>query len=433
MSSAPFLALGAWLLTYLLHSTALLGSVALLQRFTPRRTARFAETAWRAALLGSVVTATVQLLLAEVELPLIGFGSAASGAAMASSQRGASWLARAGETEMLRYLTPVLVSAVVLWLSIATLRVIALVRAHRAFRGSLAGRTPLDAERAHRVAVWFAAQRLRPSRVSVSANIETPLVLGANEVCLPSRALGAFTSAELDAALAHEVAHLVRRDGRWLTLSALVERMLFVQPLNRVAHERLRALAECACDDWALARTRDPIALASALTHVTSWLVGNPSHALAIGMSSHRVERESLAVARVRRILDPAETRFALHPRGVQRAFAATALAAVVLLVPRVPPGALGVARTAALHSPNTRFTISAHDDAGPFTLTLQGSVVVGATIDGEPVATNRIRQVGTRVVVVGNDGADALDLTVTGAGGISWNSRPAPSISLAR
>lgn len=434
MASAPLLALGAWLLTYLVHSTMLFGAVALMRVVAPRRTLPFAETAWRVALFGGIGTATVQLVLASLGSHLPGFASVVAGTPTVLAGRGMRWLAHTSDAARLETFTPFIGPAVVVWLLIAAIRLLALVRAHRAFSRMLADRTPLGGATAREVHARCSEARGSRARLSVSPRIATPLVIGGGEVCLPARAVETFTLAELDAALAHEVAHLVRRDSIWLTLSAVVERVLFVQPLTRVAHDRLRVLAECACDDWALARTQDPLALASALTHVTGWLAGNRLHALAIGMSSHRVDRESLAVARVRRILDPAETRLGIGPGPAQLSFAATALAAVVLLVPHVAPRALQHGnRTTAAHARNTRYTISAHDDAGPFTLTLEGRDVVGMTIDGEQVAASRIRRIGARVVVAGTDGNDALDVTLTGPGGISWNSRSASSTALAR
>ena len=55
--------------------------------------------------------------------------------------------------------------------------------------------------------------------------------------------------------LAHEVAHLVRRDPHWLVAARVIETVLFVQPLNRLARLRLQEVAEYLSDDWAMART----------------------------------------------------------------------------------------------------------------------------------------------------------------------------------
>ena len=51
----------AWLLTYAVHSTALIGTVWLAERGGLLRSLRLRDVAWRTALLGGVLTATLQL------------------------------------------------------------------------------------------------------------------------------------------------------------------------------------------------------------------------------------------------------------------------------------------------------------------------------------------------------------------------------------
>nr|MDP9122570.1 hypothetical protein [Acidobacteriota bacterium] len=53
--------LAAWLLTYALHSTLLLSLAWLASRRLARRSLRLEEAAWRFALLGAMLTASLQL------------------------------------------------------------------------------------------------------------------------------------------------------------------------------------------------------------------------------------------------------------------------------------------------------------------------------------------------------------------------------------
>jgi hypothetical protein len=180
----------------------------------------------------------------------------------------------------------------------------------------------------------------------------------------------------------------------------------------------MRAIAECACDDWALRRIGDPVALASALARVAGWLATGPVHPLAVGMAS----RESLALARVRRILDPSVVRIAQRRAPLRAPLASAVLSAVVLLVPGISAG-----RSLAIETSVMRHTIQAEDDAGPFTLTLDRGRAVAMTIDGVPVGRDRLRQRGNRLRVTDRRGAVMLDLTLTGSGGMRWTSRPRP------
>ena len=60
----------AWLGTYLVHSSLLLGAVALLARKRLRNQPRLLERTWKVAVLGGIVTASVQV--AVVSDPFLG-------------------------------------------------------------------------------------------------------------------------------------------------------------------------------------------------------------------------------------------------------------------------------------------------------------------------------------------------------------------------
>ena len=71
-------------------------------------------------------------------------------------------------------------------------------------------------------------------------------------------------------------------------------------------------------------------------------------------------------------------------------------------------------------------YTITAYDDGGPFTVTLERGRILGATIAGEPVPSRLIRQEGERVHIGPVSGQGALNLMLTAQGGLSWSSRRA-------
>lgn len=114
---------------------------------------------------------------------------------------------------------------------------------------------------------------LRP-RLTVSRWIESPVALGTlrPEICLPERALPELTPELRRAVLAHELAHHVRFDPFWLELASGLKTLLFFQPANRHAHERLLELSEFGADSLATNWTGDGLALAKSLTEVAGWL-----------------------------------------------------------------------------------------------------------------------------------------------------------------
>tara|TARA_R110002111_G_scaffold177166_1_gene243183 strand:+ start:908 stop:2521 length:1614 start_codon:yes stop_codon:yes gene_type:complete len=107
---------------------------------------------------------------------------------------------------------------------------------------------------------------------------------------------------ELEALLAHELAHLVRGDTCWLLIGRLLCCCLPFQPLNFLAREFWKQAAEFLCDDWAANRTGNPLSLAHCLTRVAEWRldVADCAHALPAGGSDSTLSRrvESLLADR---------------------------------------------------------------------------------------------------------------------------------------
>ena len=119
------------------------------------------------------------------------------------------------------------------------------------------------------------------------------------EICLPESALTELDLEEQRVMLAHELAHLARRDPLWLAFASVVERVLWIQPLNRVARRRIATSAEFLCDEWAVRRTGSGVALARCLAQVAEWIQTSPLGVPVAGMAEER----SLLVSRVETLL----------------------------------------------------------------------------------------------------------------------------------
>jgi beta-lactamase regulating signal transducer with metallopeptidase domain len=394
----------AWLLTYTVHSTVLLGGALFVDRLIRRRSEAMLETVWRIALFGPLLTATLQFAGMQPFTWRVEFASGAAGAAATSFQIGGLLM------EGKRAAVPggaLLLGALGVYLAVVVVRLAWLIVARHSLTRLLSDRVRLTDQGLTSRALHFSSG----STVTISASsaISSPIIVGRSELCLPWRAVSGLTSEELDAVLAHEIAHLRRSDGAWLWAMLLVERIFWIQPLNRLAVARLHTLAECFCDDWALRRAVPPVALASALARVAEWMRVSQVSGVAVGMAT----RDSLAVTRVRRILDVDRAR-AVAPRRIL----VVALATVMLAgITAVAPGF-----AASVVAP---YTITAHDDGGPFTLTMRGGEVVSMTMDGIPVDGARIHRAGNRVIVDAADNVVGLALTLKPDGGIRWTSRP--------
>ena len=90
-------------------------------------------------------------------------------------------------------------------------------------------------------------------------------------IVLPAGIEQQLSPAELQALLAHEVAHLVRRDPWWLWLGEVLCTCLAFQPLNFLARRRWQQAAELLCDDWAVEQQVAATSLASCLTRIAEW------------------------------------------------------------------------------------------------------------------------------------------------------------------
>jgi HEAT repeat protein/beta-lactamase regulating signal transducer with metallopeptidase domain len=117
----------------------------------------------------------------------------------------------------------------------------------------------------------------RPIELTTSLVCPGPIALGTSEICVPERFLRDLDPDQQRSALAHELAHLARRDPLWRLLTGLVEAVFFFQPLNRLARLRLREASENLSDDWAVRQTGSALALARCLVEVASWIGRGPS------------------------------------------------------------------------------------------------------------------------------------------------------------
>ena len=90
---------------------------------------------------------------------------------------------------------------------------------------------------------------------------------------------------ELEAVLAHELAHGARRDGLVTWLAVVLRDAFFYLPTSRAAFRHLRRDNELGSDDLAVAATRRPLALASALAKVWHQAVGRTDPSLAAALA----------------------------------------------------------------------------------------------------------------------------------------------------
>ncbi|MDB5347049.1 MAG: putative rane protein [Schlesneria sp.] len=115
-------------------------------------------------------------------------------------------------------------------------------------------------------------------------------------IVLPQGIEQQLTTTEVKALIAHEVAHLVRRDPLWLFVGELLCTALAIQPLNFIARRRWLQAAELLCDDWAIQQDVSAMSLAACLTRIAELRLdrrGETWGLAAVGRSgllAHRVQ-----------------------------------------------------------------------------------------------------------------------------------------------
>ena len=293
-----------WLVTFFLHSTLLALLALLALRITSRPELRVVVL--RGALLGGWLTATLatafpgnlalsssplatpspstagQGTLAFIPRPVIHLASA-PGADPSGGADLRDLGVEPGEAEPAAHRLgsplaahwPALLSLALLLFGLAS--GLALLRRELRGRRRLAARRPLDGTHPEQLLARLTellGDSLPPGGVLFShcEGLTVPLALGRREIVLPSRALGELPAAQLETLLAHEVAHLVRRDPLWLGAARIVAALTRFQPLQGRLLARLEAQTEHAADDWAVAATGRPLDLLRSLERVATWL-----------------------------------------------------------------------------------------------------------------------------------------------------------------
>ena len=180
-----------------------------------------------------------------------------------------------------------------LWLAGACLLLIkavaAWLRARRLVTRQLA---PLPSEisrAAERLAVSLGVKR---ARFHSSARVASALVFGWLKpvIVLPAAAIGRLSEAEIEALLAHELAHVMRQDFLVNLLQTFAECALFYHPCVWWVSARMRHERELCCDDVAVAVCRDEILYSKALLRLEE-LRMEPALAATGGRLRERIQR----------------------------------------------------------------------------------------------------------------------------------------------
>jgi len=190
------------------------------------------------------------------------------------------------------------------------------------------------AESVHRLVADLRAQLPLRTVVSVhhSRLAGVPMVLGwlRPSILLPAHVTDGLSDRQLRAILAHELAHVRRRDYLANVIQIAAESLLFHHPAARWVSRRVRTEREYCCDDVAVGVGSDPADYARALAELDD---AREDCRLAVAAASGTLlDRIQRIAGHPRRVLTPA--------RGAAVLAVTAVLAALMLVLTAVvPPG----------------------------------------------------------------------------------------------
>ncbi|HXW56136.1 MAG TPA: M56 family metallopeptidase [Candidatus Cybelea sp.] len=199
----------------------------------------------------------------------------------------------------------------------------------------------------------------RAVRYCHSHMLDAPAVIGwiRPAVLLPLTALTGLSDEQLEAIIAHELAHIRRLDNFVNLFQIVAETLLFYHPAVWWLSKRIRLERENCCDDAALSVCRDAAKYARALA-----LMAESRTAPSLAMAANR----GPLAARVARLLGTASPRSRARSAGIA---ASCVLLAGALLAAN---GFFGIAHTALGSGLPARFTTSWSGSTTPHSAPLQ-------------------------------------------------------------
>jgi beta-lactamase regulating signal transducer with metallopeptidase domain len=199
------------------------------------------------------------------------------------------------------------------------------------------------AQLAHRMGLR-AAVRLMESRC-----VAVPTVIGGlkSVILVPASVLTGLPSPQIDAIIAHELAHIRRHDSLVNLIQVVIETVLFYHPAIWWVSHRIRVEREHCCDDLAVAALGDRVTYAKALTALEEMCGVSAPMALAATGGD--------LLARIRYVLGRRNTTFSPTPAttvGVASMLLCTALSVVAFRPAPAVPHRIAMLRQIPLASP---------------------------------------------------------------------------------
>ncbi len=220
------------------------------------------------------------------------------------------------------------------WGALAALALAALVISYVRAVKSLGNRTRVPAEHHANQTLRSLCEQVDIRHVPFltrSSEINSPVCLPRREICLPDWAFEEMDRKALDSLIAHELAHMLRRDPVMMIFTQTLSRIFFFQPMFVVARRRLEDNAELAADQWAATHLSTAKSVANALYTCAKKITEKRQIQWGLAMAGDK----SILKQRVERLLKADASSFNVAGR-LQRAGITIALVLAVVSLPSV-------------------------------------------------------------------------------------------------
>lgn len=269
--------------------------------------------------------------------------------------------------------------------------------------------SPLPSEWQDYVAMLCAELGIRrPVQLLESALAKTPMALGWLKpvVLLPVGAVNHLSSAQVEAILAHELAHILRHDYLLNLLQSVVEILFYFNPAVWWVSSHVRTERENCCDDIAVRLCGNSLAYAKALVSLQALQMAAPALAMPFSKNKNQL------LLRIQRILQPSQNK-----SNVMEKLSATLLlsVAVVLLsvqantpfgnflsrvvadrelhpADNLAPGSpmFELAETDTVPAPNRESHIHYSEDGESIEFKMKDDEIIWLKVDGEEIPAER-------------------------------------------
>lgn len=330
-----------FLLTWVVHATVLSAGALVLGRWVIREP-RIRDCVWKGALIAPLISATAAMTVAApLDGPRVGVVHVPSllrdavpslvPPVTATVQVSAKGPASAVSTQVVEPLAKVIRYAVGLGILLPGVFAVGrLMSRRRRFSEWMRTRQPASAALLGVSDDAVRSLTALPLRLSVCESVGSAAALGRREVCVAPSTFATLAEAERRSVIAHEIAHLERRDPAWMGAAQALASMLVVTPLVAMVANRLRHDAELICDQVAVSQVEDPISYVRALTTFAHAL--DPTSGYAATFASGR----SRIVHRAERVLRADATRQRVSTGRLVTGFVGAVAIVLCLVLPHV-------------------------------------------------------------------------------------------------